>query len=214
MILTFHGIGDPPAHIEDSERSVWVGREVCETTLDQVAGRRGVVVTFDDGNRSDVEIGLPALHSRGIVATFFIVAERLDQPGYLTRDEVRELSNAGMTIGFHGLRHHSWRSLSDHELRDELEGGRSMLEDTVEQPVTEASCPFGEYDRRVLRHLRRLGFQGVYTSDGGTTRPGAWLQARNSIGRDWQPTPALLDGHEPIPPRLLRSAKQLVKRLR
>jgi peptidoglycan/xylan/chitin deacetylase (PgdA/CDA1 family) len=214
LILTLHGIGDPPAHVEDSELSVWVGRDVCEATLDEVARRRGVLVTFDDGNRSDVEVALPALRRRGLDARFFIVADRLDQPGYLTRDEVRELSDAGMTVGFHGLHHRSWRSFGDEELRDDLERGRSMLEDTLERAVTEASCPFGEYDRRVLGHLRRLGFQRVYTSDGGTTRPGAWLQARNSIGRDWAPTPALLDGHEPIPPRLVRSAKRLVKRLR
>jgi peptidoglycan/xylan/chitin deacetylase (PgdA/CDA1 family) len=214
VILTFHGIGDQPAHVEGSGANVWIGRELYEATLDEVARRRNVLITFDDGNRSDIDIALPALRSRGIDATFFIVADRLDRPGYLTRDEVRELSEAGMTVGFHGLHHRSWRSLSDAELTDDLERGRSMLEDTLERPVTEASCPFGEYDRRVLRHLRRLGHQRVYTSDGGTARLGAWLQARNTIERGWEPTAARLDGDERIPARLLRSAKRVAKRVR
>jgi len=56
--------------------------------------------------------------------------------------EVRELADAGMTVGFHGLHHRSWRSLGAQELKDDLERGRSVLEDALGRAVTEASCPF------------------------------------------------------------------------
>src|SRR4051794_40406907 len=38
-------------------------------------------------------------------------------------------------------------------LRVELVDARRLLEDIVERPVCEAACPFGSYDRRVLRLL-------------------------------------------------------------
>jgi peptidoglycan/xylan/chitin deacetylase (PgdA/CDA1 family) len=212
--LTFHGIGDPPPHVEGSELGVWVDRDLYEATLDEVAHRRDVLITFDDGNASDVAIALPALRERGMSAKFFIVADRLDQPGYLTGDQVRELADAGMTVGFHGLRHRSWRSLSDDELIDDLERGRWLLEEALGRPVTEASCPFGEYDRRVLGRLRRLGYERAYTSDGGAARPRAWLQPRTTVGAGWEPTPARLSGREPAPTRVVRGAKRAVKRLR
>ena len=44
------------------------------------------------------------------------------------------------------------------------------------RPVTEAACPFGSYDRCVLRSLRRHGYQRAYTSDPGTTRLHDWIQ--------------------------------------
>ena len=48
-------------------------------------------LSFDDGNSSDVEIALPALRERGLPRRFFVVAGRLDRPGSLSRDDVREL---------------------------------------------------------------------------------------------------------------------------
>ena len=143
---------------------------------------------------------------------FFVVADRLDAPGYLSSDQLRGLVEACMTIGSHGLHHTSWRRLGDGELRDDLERARSTLERVIARPVTEASCPFGEYDRRVLRQLRRLGHQRVYTSDGGSARAGAWLQARNTVRAGWEPTPAGFAEYGRA--RLLRSAKRVVKRLR
>jgi hypothetical protein len=44
--------------------------------------------------------------------------------------------------------------------------------------------PFGAYDRRLLERLRTAGVAGVYSSDGGTAREGAWLQGRNSLRHD------------------------------
>jgi peptidoglycan/xylan/chitin deacetylase (PgdA/CDA1 family) len=200
--------------VKGSERGVWVSPELYEATLDEVAARPDVLLTFDDGNRSDVAVALPALRRRALTARFFVVADRLDRPGYLTSDDVRELADAGMTIGSHGLSHTSWRRLDDAELSDHLQRARSALESLVARPVTEASCPFGEYDRRVLRHLRRLGHDRVYTSDGGTTRPDAWLQARNTVVAGAPSVTAMLDRREQLRARLVRSAKRAAKRLR
>jgi peptidoglycan/xylan/chitin deacetylase (PgdA/CDA1 family) len=180
--LTFHGVGEPERSLEPSEAAVWVSRARFLSVLDSVAGRSDVRITFDDGNASDVAYALPALRARGLRATFFLVAGRLETPGFVDRAGVRALTEAGMTIGCHGMRHRPWRELDDDELHEELVGAKRLLEDVVQRPVDEAGCPFGSYDRRVLRSLRRAGYARVYTSDRGTTRPGAWLQARNSVG--------------------------------
>jgi peptidoglycan/xylan/chitin deacetylase (PgdA/CDA1 family) len=213
-ILTFHGLGAPPPWVGGSELSVWVERDVFERTLDDVLDRDDVDITFDDGNRSDLEIALPELTRRGLTAKFFIVAGRLGERGFLGKEDLRELAQAGMTVGSHGLHHRPWRALADADLADELGGAREQLEMALGAPVTEASCPFGEYDRRVLRHLRRTGFERVYTSDGGSTNPAAWLQARNTIGaQGGRPIERVT---APDGPRaaLLRTAKRVAKRWR
>ena len=53
--------------------------------------------------------------------------------------------------------------------------------------MTEAACPFGSYDRRVLESLRGSGYRRVYTSDRGTTDAEDYLQARNTVGPDDRP---------------------------
>ena len=155
--LTFHGLGDIDRDLDPGEADVWVSRERYLSLLDAVQDRDDVRITFDDGNLSDLEIGLPALRARGLSATFFVVAGRLGTPGFLDADGVRELQAAGMTIGCHGMRHRPWRRLAGHDLHEELVEAKRKLEDVVERPVTEAACPFGSYDRRVLRSLAPRG---------------------------------------------------------
>lgn len=142
-----------------------------------------VELTFDDGNISDFEIALPALQQRQLVATFFICSGRLHDPDYLDGQRVRELFANGMKIGSHGVAHKSWRGLDDSALDHELLSSRSVLENLVDSEVASAACPFGAYDRRVLKGLRRAKYHRIYTSDGGVSYVGHWLQARTTIGR-------------------------------
>jgi peptidoglycan/xylan/chitin deacetylase (PgdA/CDA1 family) len=214
VILTFHGLGDVPDHVEGSERGVWVGRNVFESILDEVKGRDDVAITFDDGNRSDVELALPALAERGMRGTFFVLGGRIGMPGYLDESGIRELAAAGMGVGCHGADHRSWRAIDDDALDHELTGGRAAIEAALGAPVTEASCPFGEYDRRVLAKLRREGFSRVYTSIGGWTRAEGWIQARNTVTEDLAPLRLQLERREPLRDRAVRAAKIAAKRWR
>ncbi len=183
--LTFHGIGDPVRGLEAGEENVWVTREAFLEVLDRAAGRDDVVITFDDGNASDLEQALPALQERGLTATFFVVAGRLGTPGFLDTAGVRALADAGMEIGCHGMRHRRWRGLDSSALHEELVEAKRVLELVVGCPVHAAACPYGSYDRRVLRAARASGYRRVYTSDGGPAGREAFLQARTSVGPGW-----------------------------
>jgi peptidoglycan/xylan/chitin deacetylase (PgdA/CDA1 family) len=179
--LTFHGVGEPPERIDEAERRVWVSGETLNAVLDLVSELPEVRLTFDDGNGSDTALVLPALLERGLAGTFFVVAGRIGQPGYVGPADVEALLEAGMEIGSHGMTHRPWRRLSRPELWVELEGAKAALEAAVRRPVVAAACPFGSYDRRVLKALRGAGFRRVFTSDGGRAALSQWLQARNTL---------------------------------
>jgi len=214
--LTFHGVGEIERRLDPGEEQFWVGRDQFESTLDSIAGRSDVRITFDDGNQSDLEYALPALRKRGLNATFFVVAGRLDQPGFLDRAGVRELSAQGMTIGCHGMRHRSWRRLGEQALTEELVDARRLLEQVVERPLTEAACPFGMYDRRVIQWLRRSGYTRIYTSDQGTAESDGWMQARTSVRAGDAPSLVdhILSNENSLRTVLPRRLKLVVKRWR
>jgi peptidoglycan/xylan/chitin deacetylase (PgdA/CDA1 family) len=214
--LCFHGIGAPQRPLEEDEDQYWVGVDQFDELLGSIRHDPSIRITFDDGNASDFSHALPALLRHGLTATFFVVAARLDQPGSLTSENVRELVRAGMTVGSHGLAHRPWRSVDDAALRAEMAASR-LIADVVGAPVHEAACPFGSYDRRVLTALRRHGFSRVYTVDEGHARRGAWLQTRYTIRSN--DTPADIE-RRAVPERCLSSAyltrrtKTLIKRWR
>lgn len=181
--VCFHGVGTPKRELEPGEDVYWVDVDRFRRILDELATWPSVRISFDDGNASDVEIGLPELAERGLVADFFVVAGRLDQSGCLGVDHVRELRDRGMEIGTHGMWHRSWRGLDATESHDELVAARERLAEVVERPVDSAALPLGQYDRTVLSALRRNGYHRVYSSDRRTARRGSWLQPRYSVRR-------------------------------
>lgn len=182
-ILNFHGIGTPRHELPASEQELWIDTSRFQTLLDCVNGRSEIRLTFDDSNESDYTIALPELKARNLNAQFFVVASRVGQPDYLSHGQIEALAAAGMTVGNHGLRHRRWTGLNQGELHEELVEARNRLEQITGGPIHAAACPFGSYNRRVLRELRSAGYRRVYTSDGGPARENAWMLPRTSMGR-------------------------------
>jgi peptidoglycan/xylan/chitin deacetylase (PgdA/CDA1 family) len=186
--LTLHGVGDPSRPLEAGEEKVWLSIATLEKLLDEVRTRRNLRITVDDGNSSDAQILLWELGRRRLTAAFFVVAGRLNQDAFLSTEDVEAILRAGHALGSHGMRHRPLRGLDPQALEDELSKAREVLESIGGKPITELSCPFGSYDRRVLSRARELRYEHVYTSDGGPADPRAWLQPRTTISELGQPS--------------------------
>ena len=112
--ICFHGIGAGEER-EPGGANYWISRELFLGVLDELRGRPDVRISFDDGNSSDIDVGLPALLERGMQATFFPLAGRLEEAASLGPDDLRSLRSAGMGVGTHGWAHVPWRNLSPAE---------------------------------------------------------------------------------------------------
>ncbi|MHC3000545.1 polysaccharide deacetylase family protein [Microbacterium sp. HJ5] len=179
--LCFHGVGICPREHEPGEAGYWMSQDIFLRVLDLVAPLEDVRLSFDDGNRSDVDVALPALRDRGLTATFFPLAGRLDDPASLDSADLRGLRAAGMPIGSHGWTHTTWRDLTDVEAGREFLEARKALEEASGATITEAAFPLGGYDRTALRRLKSAGYRTVYSSDRYPARRSAWMQARYSV---------------------------------
>lgn len=179
--LCFHGVGVCAREREPGEAGYWMSRDVFLGVLDVVAPLENVRLSFDDGNRSDADLALPALRDRGLTATFFPLAGRLDDPASLDIADLRELRAAGMSIGSHGWTHTTWRGLNDVEACREFFEARTALEEASGATITEAAFPLGSYDRAALGRLKSAGYRAVYSSDRYPARRSAWMQARYSV---------------------------------
>lgn len=178
--LCFHGIGTCVEEREPGESRYWVTEAAFLGMLDEAARVPRVRLSFDDGNRSDIEIALPALRERGLTASFFALAGRLNDPASLGPAELRELRAAGMRIGSHGWQHVPWRRLSTADTEREVADARVALSEASAGPIVEAALPLGRYDRRLLARLKDEGYATVFTSDRFPAKAGSWLQARYS----------------------------------
>lgn len=179
--ICFHGVGTCRAEREAGESRYWISTDEFLRTLDALAGVPDVELSFDDGNRSDISVALPALRERGLRATFFALAGRLDDPSSLSPDDLREVRAAGMGIGTHGWQHVPWRGLSDADAVREFDDARVALAEASAGGIVDAALPLGRYDRAALRALRARGYRSVYTSDRFAYSERSWLRARYSV---------------------------------
>jgi peptidoglycan/xylan/chitin deacetylase (PgdA/CDA1 family) len=215
-ILNFHRLTGPSERGKSKADSYSVDRRLFESICDFARNTPEIFLTIDDGFLSDYEIAFPILANAGMKATFFFTADNIGREGYCSPRHLVEMARAGMGIGLHGMFHRNWRGLGPGELLAEHRDARRRIEEIVGKRVDEAACPFGGYDRAVLRSLRTLGFRTVYTSDGGWAKDSKWLQPRNTVHRG-ETVPEIEDRmsrQRSIPSRLAGSLRTFVKRMR
>ena len=84
-----------------------------------------VVLTFDDGNKSDVEFVAPTLREYGFGASFYITEglgfkADTEKERYVSWDDVLRLHQLGFEVGNHTGSHPDTTNLSEDELRSDL----------------------------------------------------------------------------------------------
>lgn len=131
------------------------------------AGRHMVLITFDDGDVSNLEQALPILQDSGLGAVFFITRNFVGQRGMISRAGIRELADAGMVIGSHGLSHQFLNTLSPATLAIELASSRDFLQQLTGRPVSLLSLPGGRGGPREIEAAHAAGYRSVLGS-----RPG------------------------------------------
>ena len=217
-ILTFHGIGTPHDGVDSNEARYWICAERFGKVLDRVADYqrrdRKILLAFDDGNRSDITIGVPGLRARNLTAHFFMLTGRCDNPRHLNAGDIRALAAGEMRVGLHGRDHLDWRRLGSEALDFDIRDSRKDLVEITGQPVDSVAIPFGGYNRRVSKYLKGLGFAEIYTSDGSHTSVRRRLRHRLSIRKDM--TDAEVDSFLAGSPvhwrsRLMRGTKSCLK---
>lgn len=104
-VLGYHGVDDPDGFARQLDRLLRIARPVSLDDVElAVATRRplpgrAVLITFDDGERSVYERGLPLLQERGVPAVAFVIPSLLDTDTPFWWYEVDRLVAAGAGDG-------------------------------------------------------------------------------------------------------------------
>lgn len=153
------------------------------TALDATAAGSIVVVTFDDGCASDLEIAAPLLSAHGFSSTHYVTSGSLDTRGFLSRSQLQELAELGFEIGSHSVTHRYLTDLTTNEIEREISDSKAELESLIGRPVEHFSCPGGRWDARVARIVREAGYRTMATSDVGTNQPDWFKLSRLAVMR-------------------------------
>src|SRR5882724_5359518 len=180
-VLVYHTISAPPEPLPgdiDISREkfvrqlLWLSRWRRVARLDETlsgASSRLVAITFDDGFRDNLTVALPLLEKLGLPMTLFVAAGFVGREGYLSNDELREISQHPLvTIGAHGLWHRHFTQLSVADARFELVESRRLLESICGLKVDLMAWPYGECNPEMEDLSRECGYRAAWSVWKGT----------------------------------------------
>lgn len=191
-ILMYHVIAPAPAaapypglyvtpHDFAAQVAALVHAGFHAVTLDEVrAAWRGtaglpsrpIVLTFDNGYRSQYTEALPILRRVGWVADENLQLTGLPpREGGLTVRQIRALVKAGWELDTQGYDHADLTVLDAAQLRFQVAVTRARLRRLYGVAVSWFCYPSGRYDQAVVDAVRAAGFVGATTVVSGWARP-------------------------------------------
>jgi peptidoglycan/xylan/chitin deacetylase (PgdA/CDA1 family) len=159
-----------------------------------------VGLTFDDGYADFARYALPVLQRYGFSATVYVIAGRLggdnewDPEGprkpLMTAELVRQVAEAGIEIGSHGLRHVSLPTAPKAALAGEIAGSRRALQDISGQDVPGFCYPYGHIDAAIVAGVHTAGYDygcAIWPSEhtGRHALPRTFIGESDSAPRLW-----------------------------
>lgn len=177
-VLTYHAIDDEPsvtsvsvsrfrdhvAWLRDNRWHSLILDELLRGFQTRSWPDRSIVLTFDDGFASVVDVALPELTSAGLSAIVFAAAGRLGRTGLLDPQGLRDAHKAGLEIGSHAITHVPLTSVPLRAAREEVVRSRAALEDVLGAPVRCFAYPFGDESSAIVDQVRRTYDAGFSTT--------------------------------------------------
>jgi peptidoglycan/xylan/chitin deacetylase (PgdA/CDA1 family) len=130
-----------------------------------------VVLTVDDGYDDEAWTRLAA---RGWPATLYLTTgvRRFHDRPMLDAGRVREVADAGITVGAHGHTHVALDAVAPEVARDEIHRSHDLVEDWTGRAVTTFAYPHGFHDRRVRQLVVDAGFETACAVKQALSPPG------------------------------------------
>lgn len=128
--------------------------------------KKFAVITFDDVPFDFYYNAYPVLKKKSIPFTLFLVSNYIGEKGYLSKDQVMELSQDSLcTIGSHTLTHPILRKTKN--AKQELADSKQNLETMIGKPVQYFAYPYGRRQAvsgRIIRLAKKVGYKCAFST--------------------------------------------------
>lgn len=144
-------------------------------------GGKPILITFDDGYLDNYLNAFPLLQKYGFTGVFFVITELAERASagmiapdglryadaYMTWDQLRAMTAAGMAVECHARVHEDLTENDDERLIWQVLGCREMIESHLGRRPRYVAYPSGVYDARVAATFASDGYWGGITTQQG-----------------------------------------------
>ena len=123
---------------------------------------KAVMLTFDDADLDQFTVAYPEMKKYGFKGVFFIMTVVLGKPRYMTKDQLKELSDQGHVLGSHTWDHKNVKKYEAADWPIQVEKPSGLLESISGKPIEYFAYPFGLWSPEAIPFLKERGFKAAF----------------------------------------------------
>ncbi|MDP4251898.1 MAG: polysaccharide deacetylase family protein [Bacteroidota bacterium] len=121
-----------------------------------------IMLTFDDTDLDQFTIAYPEMKKYGFKGVFFIMTVSLGRKHYMSKDQVRQLSDEGHSIESHTWDHHNVKKYSGNDWVTQIDKPTKELESITGKAIRYFAYPFGLWNTAAIPELKKRGFLAAF----------------------------------------------------
>lgn len=126
-------------------------------------------ITIDDAYKSIYSNAWPILKAAGLPFTIFVSTALIDSKSkkYMNWEQIKELSNAGVTIGNHTVNHLNLVSKTEKVVKKEVINAKQSFMNNLGYSPDIFSYPYGEYSLKIKNFIKNQKFKAAFGQQSG-----------------------------------------------
>jgi peptidoglycan/xylan/chitin deacetylase (PgdA/CDA1 family) len=121
-----------------------------------------VLITYDDTDKEQYTIGAAEMNKYGFKGVFFIMTISIGRPNYMTKEELKSLSDSGHIIAAHTWDHHRVTKYTEADWDKQLTESAKKLETITGKPVKYFAYPFGLWNQPAIPELQKRNITAAF----------------------------------------------------
>jgi peptidoglycan/xylan/chitin deacetylase (PgdA/CDA1 family) len=121
-----------------------------------------IMLTYDDTRGEQFTIAREEMNKYGFKGVFFVMTVSLGRPGYMTKEEVKQLSDEGNVIGSHTWDHHNVKNYTAKDWPLQVDKPSQQLEKITGKPIDYFAYPFGLWNKAAIEQLKERHFKAAF----------------------------------------------------
>ncbi|MDF7811363.1 polysaccharide deacetylase family protein [Hymenobacter sp. YC55] len=121
-----------------------------------------IMLTFDDTDLDQFTVARPELEKHGFKAVYFVMTVSLGRPRYMSKAQVKQLSDEGNVIGSHTWDHHNVKKYQGEDWVTQVEKPTKTLEEITGKDIKYFAYPFGLWNPEAIPQLKQRGMVAAF----------------------------------------------------
>ena len=124
--------------------------------------KKSTIISFDDTSEEQYTVGAAELDKYGFKGVFFVMTISIGKPGYMSKEQLKDLADRGHIIASHTTDHHNVKKYEGQDWDIQLTRPKEKLEAITGKPVEYFAYPFGEWEHEAIPELKKRNYKAAF----------------------------------------------------